>query len=130
MKMPEPIIEPMTIIVASVSPSPRTSFGAASASARGMGIGSMVRGGSGRSAGSTRNEAGGRLSFPGDERLDVGDGLVERLATPVGQGGIEGALVNWLARWEAATVGVRPFGADLGEIAVVDPDLVRRRVPR
>src|SRR5207244_1224933 len=38
MKIPDPIIDPITIIVASVSPSPRTSFGAVSASACASGI--------------------------------------------------------------------------------------------
>ena len=84
--MPEPIIEPMTIIVASISPSSRTSFG------DGCGLGLASSGSApvarGRSRIGRTSEVELRLLC--DERLDVGDRLLDRVAPPVGQGAVEG----------------------------------------
>ncbi len=45
--------------------------------------------------------------MPGDEGLDIGDGLVEDSRRQCVRA-LSSARVNWLARWVAATAGVSP----------------------
>src|SRR3954454_24570247 len=62
----------------------------------------------------------------GGERLDVGDRLPERVATPGGQRAVEGAgqLVEQVRRRDQRRF---PFAAALGEVLVVDARRMRRQ---
>src|SRR5215216_392329 len=77
MKMPEPIIEPMTIMVASISPSWRTSSGAGPAFSR-------VVMGFARPKRPVARSGQVRSRALRGERLDLGDGPDDRLASPLG----------------------------------------------
>src|SRR4051812_41532660 len=80
MKMPEPSIEPMTIMVASTGPSWRTRAGVGSAWSRFvMGIARPAP------------RAATRSRTLGGERLDLGDRPDDRLAAPLGQRAVERA---------------------------------------
>ena len=89
MRIPGPIIEPMTIMVAASQPGLRTSFGDGS-----VGAGSIKASfGAGRPG-----HADGRHPSVAalGEGLDVGDGLLDRLAAPGGQGASRGrGSVGW-----------------------------------
>ena len=122
--MPEPIIEPMTIIVASSRPSSRTSFG------RRIGRGWVHQGLASCRAGRAHARLPiVRQSLALGERLDVGDGLLDRLAAPGGQGAVEGAG-QLVGQVPGGVLGGLALGADLGEVAVIDLRGVGRRAGR
>ena len=121
MKIPEPIIEPMTIIEASTGPSARTSFGET------FGLVQAHRGSdSGRSVGRSRREAViqdfGAAANAWTSAMACSIASRRHLVRALSR-----ARVRWLARLAARRAGVLPLGPDLGEVAVVDLDGLRRR---
>src|SRR4051794_40562393 len=104
MKMPEPIIAPMTSMVASSTPMSRSSAPAFAA----LGVGSVP---------AVVMALFSILSL--EELRDIGDRLAEGLPSPVGQGRVhgQGKLVDEVRRGLLPRLAV---GADLGEVPMVD----------
>ena len=122
--MPEPIIAPMTIMVASSVPSSRTRPASAGrVSAVSVVIGSGIAGWlHGRVGGIAARSTSPRTVYGIswlDEGLDVGDRLIHAIAPPVDQCRIQGS--GQLVDQEGGRLLRRAaFRPDLGEIAVMN----------